>query len=109
MKILVLPEMLWTCAVSLSLVESVSQYLLKRFALGGHILTLVGGVSGYVSVALVLLSFYMAGVNLASAQVAWSITSSALALVSGAVMFGEPIGKLIAPAALLGMAIVLLQ
>lgn len=96
--------MIVACAITLSLIESLAQFLLKRFALGQGNVNLVGGVATYGVVAMALASFYAKGIDLAEAQVAWSITSSAVALLSGALFFGEPVVRLVAPAGFLALA-----
>lgn len=86
-----------TFALTLSCIEMITQYCLKVYTTAYDPRYLVGGLVGYTLVALTLTASYIRGFELATIQLAWSIMSSALALLSGWLLFQEKIEKLVVP------------
>jgi uncharacterized membrane protein len=89
-------------ATLLSLVEGLSQYSLKMAATTGG--SIAPGALGYMVVSGLLYTAYRQRYALSTVQVAWSIMSSTLAIVTGVIVFGERVSTHLVPSTFLILA-----
>ncbi len=81
-------------ALFLSITEAVAQFALKQ-SVGYNTTALLVGVGAYIGVAMILVHSYTRGFDLSAMQLTWSIMSSIIAVISGAVFLGESVGAIL--------------